>query len=179
MDGKYNSKIDVKFRERIKEIISEMGSAEELSRRSGVSGRAIGSYKLGESDPSRKNLIAIAKAANVELEWLATGEGTKRKEKTESLTRDATIPYETRTDPFIKAVSDLKAIFDTGDRDIIETLMANLNTYKRASLREKEIIGLTHKIDILEKRIAALEESLRKEKKAESPSGTVSDGAAT
>lgn len=35
-------------------------------------------YIKGESDPSRKNLIAMAEATNVSLEWLATGKGQMR-----------------------------------------------------------------------------------------------------
>ena len=35
-------------------------------------------YKRGEADPSRARLVAIARAANVNLQWLATGEGPMR-----------------------------------------------------------------------------------------------------
>ena len=46
-----------------------------MSKASGLSGRIVGKYLAGQSDPSRERLIALAKAANVSVLWLATGEG--------------------------------------------------------------------------------------------------------
>ena len=51
------------------------GNATELSRKTGISRRAIGSYLAGCSDPTRERLIAIANVSGVSVEWLATGKG--------------------------------------------------------------------------------------------------------
>lgn len=41
----------------------------------GVSESVVRKWRHGQSDPSRENLVSIAKAGNVNLLWLATGEG--------------------------------------------------------------------------------------------------------
>lgn len=73
-----NIKRDLSFSERIKKIISLVGSAEKLAYNSGMSSRVIGQYLSGKTDPTRKKLIALAEAAGVNIEWLATGEGLMR-----------------------------------------------------------------------------------------------------
>jgi transcriptional regulator with XRE-family HTH domain len=65
----------IEFSKRIKKIIELSGSAEKLANISGMSSRVIGQYLAGKSDPSRIKLIALANAANVNVEWLATGKG--------------------------------------------------------------------------------------------------------
>jgi transcriptional regulator with XRE-family HTH domain len=66
---------DLLFKERIKKIIALVGSAEKIAYISGMSARVIGQYLSGKTDPTRRKLIAMAKAAGVNVEWLATGEG--------------------------------------------------------------------------------------------------------
>ena len=66
---------DNPFSNRIKKIIELTGSAEKLANISGMSSRVIGKYLAGKSDPTRKKLIALADAAQVNIEWLATGDG--------------------------------------------------------------------------------------------------------
>jgi transcriptional regulator with XRE-family HTH domain len=65
----------IEFSKRIKKIIELSGSAEKLAYISGMSSRVIGQYQAGKSDPSRTKLIALANAANVNIEWLTTGKG--------------------------------------------------------------------------------------------------------
>ena len=67
------------FAERMKVIIRKVGSADKLSKLSGISATIIGKYSSGLSDPTRKKLIALAKAADVSLEWLAAGIGAEKK----------------------------------------------------------------------------------------------------
>ncbi|HPD57946.1 MAG: helix-turn-helix transcriptional regulator [Smithellaceae bacterium] len=66
------------FEDRIKKIISVAGSADKLAYNAGVSPSLIGKYLSGKTDPTRKKLIALAEAACVNIEWLATGEGPMR-----------------------------------------------------------------------------------------------------
>lgn len=74
-----NDKGKSAFKDRIKKIIELTNSAEKLANISGMSSRAIGQYLSGTSDPSRKKLIALANAAQVNIEWLATGNGPMKK----------------------------------------------------------------------------------------------------
>jgi transcriptional regulator with XRE-family HTH domain len=49
-----------------------------MSRKCGLSRGVIHKYLKGESEPSRPRLVALARAAGVRVEWLATGEGAVR-----------------------------------------------------------------------------------------------------
>jgi transcriptional regulator with XRE-family HTH domain len=69
---------DSSFENRIKKIISLVGSAEKLSHSAGMSPSLIGKYLSGKTDPTRKKLIALSEAAGVNVQWLATGEGLMR-----------------------------------------------------------------------------------------------------
>ncbi len=73
------------FSERIRKIIELSGSAEKLANNSGMSSRVIGQYLAGKSDPTRLKLIALADAALVNVEWLATGKGPMERGGSESI----------------------------------------------------------------------------------------------
>lgn len=61
--------------ERLKRVATLLGSASALAKAAGISQSGLHRYLTG-GEPSRKVLVAIAKAAKVNLAWLATGEGT-------------------------------------------------------------------------------------------------------
>jgi len=50
------------------------GNATRLAELSGISRRAIGDYLAGTAEPTRRRLLAIAKAAGVSVQWLAVGD---------------------------------------------------------------------------------------------------------
>ena len=66
---------DQDFAVRVARICEMAGGAAELARRSGLSRRVIDKYIAGGSDPSRQRLVRLAAAADVSLQWLATGKG--------------------------------------------------------------------------------------------------------
>ena len=49
----------------------------ELARKSGVSENGIQGYELGKVSPGAQNLIALADALEVSLDWLCGREGRK------------------------------------------------------------------------------------------------------
>lgn len=65
------------FCARLREAIGSQ-SARSFSIKSGLSPAAFHKYLSGQSDPTMHVLIAIANAADVGVEWLATGKGPKR-----------------------------------------------------------------------------------------------------
>lgn len=65
------------FKQRLAECADLVGNAATLSKMTGISRPTIGDYLSGKSDPSRTRLIQIARVANVSLEWLATGYGSR------------------------------------------------------------------------------------------------------
>ncbi len=69
---------DAAFVSRLKLLIDEFGSARAFARACGVSESAIRKWHGGNSEPTREKLVAMAEAANVSIEWLATGRGSMR-----------------------------------------------------------------------------------------------------
>lgn len=67
------------FADRINVLIDVAGSGSEFARKCGVSDSVIRKWRNGESDPSRRRLLTIAEAFNVDLIWLASGEGEMRR----------------------------------------------------------------------------------------------------
>jgi phage repressor protein C with HTH and peptisase S24 domain len=62
------------FRDRLNQVLPKFGSVAELARSVGVSDNAIYKWLAGRGQPSVANLVALARAAHVSLEWLATGQ---------------------------------------------------------------------------------------------------------
>jgi phage repressor protein C with HTH and peptisase S24 domain len=66
---------------RLDEVLRKFASVADLARVIGVSDNAIYKWLSGRGQPSVANLVALARAAEVSVEWLATGRedtGTKR-----------------------------------------------------------------------------------------------------
>jgi transcriptional regulator with XRE-family HTH domain len=60
---------------RLRKLVDLVGSAEKLARAAGVSSRVVGKYLSGESLPGLANLVSMAQAGEVRVEWLAVGDG--------------------------------------------------------------------------------------------------------
>lgn len=63
------------FVQRLRLILTQWPSADRLARTMGVSPSAFRKWLKGEAEPSRERLIALARATNVRLAWLAEGDG--------------------------------------------------------------------------------------------------------
>jgi phage repressor protein C with HTH and peptisase S24 domain len=62
------------FRSRLTQVIQSFGSVVALATAVGVSDNAIYKWLSGRGQPSVANLVALARAGRVSVEWLATGE---------------------------------------------------------------------------------------------------------
>jgi hypothetical protein len=71
------------FKCRLKQVIGEE-SVRSFALRAEISPSVVRQYLAGKSLPALDNLLAMTKAANVNLLWLATGEGPMRGERVES-----------------------------------------------------------------------------------------------
>lgn len=69
-----------RFKDRLK-TITDGDSLRGFGRKTGISEGALRHYLNGDSFPDLDRLAAIAEIANVNLEWLATGEGPMRGER--------------------------------------------------------------------------------------------------
>lgn len=68
---------DLEFAKRINVIVDSAGGPVEFARNTGLSRAVLDKYRNGKADPSRTRLVVMARVANVSLEWLATGYGSK------------------------------------------------------------------------------------------------------
>lgn len=82
-EGKIGSSVDREndsFTDRLREVINKAGGQDKLAVKSGISKSTISKYSLGLSDPTRKKLIALAAAGNVNIEWLINGTNKRDRE---------------------------------------------------------------------------------------------------
>jgi hypothetical protein len=68
--------MDASFVQRLEEISAKFGSHMRLAAAAGIPNGTLHGYFTG-SEPSRTALVALARAADVSVHWLATGEGPK------------------------------------------------------------------------------------------------------
>lgn len=76
------------FGQRIKQIANEVGGNAELSKITNLSATIISRYISGKAEPTLHNLIAIAQAGNVDINWLALG---MKEPTTEELDQEKTM----------------------------------------------------------------------------------------
>lgn len=62
------------FKQRISVAITNAGGVTKVSNLTGYSQSVIRKWRSGQSDPTRKALVALATAGKVSISWLATGE---------------------------------------------------------------------------------------------------------
>jgi phage repressor protein C with HTH and peptisase S24 domain len=65
--------VDAAFRTRLTQVIHSFGSVAEMATVVGVSDNAIYKWLAGRGQPTVANLVALARAGRVSVEWLATG----------------------------------------------------------------------------------------------------------
>ena len=68
---------------RIRLLIAREGNTSTLARRCGFSEGTVRSWRDGHSDPSRARCVTLARALNISLQWLVTGEGPMHPESDE------------------------------------------------------------------------------------------------
>lgn len=71
---------DPAFFSRIREVVAVIGNQSKAAEQIGVTVSSVARWIKGESDPSRTNLVRLAQAAGVSIQWLATGEGERNQE---------------------------------------------------------------------------------------------------
>ena len=82
--------VDAAFRTRLTQVIHSFGSVAELAGVVGVSDNAIYKWLAGRGQPTVANLVTLARAGRVSVEWLATGAepASKGRTATHSAARD-------------------------------------------------------------------------------------------
>ncbi len=70
--------VEAEFRARLTQVIHTFDSVVAVAKAVGVSDNAIYKWLSGRGQPSVNNLVSLARAARVSIEWLATGEESKQ-----------------------------------------------------------------------------------------------------
>lgn len=63
-----------RFGERVTKVVGP-APVRAFAREAGIDEKSLRQYMHGQTEPSRKALIGIARAREISVEWLATGEG--------------------------------------------------------------------------------------------------------
>ncbi len=71
------------FCHRLTRILGQFGSVAALARAVGVSDNAIYKWLSGRGEPNLANLISLARAGHVSVEWLATGRQVESSSKSQ------------------------------------------------------------------------------------------------
>ena len=64
------------FGMRMNIAIKRAGGVTVMSEKAGVSTSVLRKWRAGQSEPTLSSLVSMARAADLSVEWLATGEGT-------------------------------------------------------------------------------------------------------
>jgi transcriptional regulator with XRE-family HTH domain len=134
---------------RMRLLIAREGSASALARRCGCSEGSVRSWRDGHSDPSRARCITLARALNISLQWLITGEGPMHPQNNEN--RDATSgkstppPAATTVVPATPSASGIDAQRLAATLKLLQSYIClvggSLNTEQRAEV-VAELYGL-------------------------------------
>jgi transcriptional regulator with XRE-family HTH domain len=68
---------NARFQARLRESVERVGSVNGLAKGAGVSEGALRKWLQGDSEPTRERLMALARAAGVNVAWLAAGTGPR------------------------------------------------------------------------------------------------------
>lgn len=90
MTGKKESV--VQFSERLKSIVPS-GSGREFAKRAGIGYSTVHNYLQAISSPTLENLVLLAKAGGVSVEWLATGKEFAQSISTGESERTLEVPF--------------------------------------------------------------------------------------
>lgn len=158
------------FQDRLKEIIGTQ-KIRAFARKCGIAEGSLRNYLVTDALPGTENLVAMARAGEVELQWLATGEGSKRKEeKDHALIAEKPEPYQTK--PGFKISEDLTLAAQVLESETPYAIALHLNIQSFASALkiDSRVNQLEQKFQAeiadLRKQIANLQE---KQKQAEGP----------
>ena len=162
--------------DRIKQIRGGL-SREEFALKIGTDKSTVQRYENENNIPKGDILLRIHKIFGTNITWLLTGEGEQfqkssyPKETLSLPVKESSAQHEYENDPFSRAASALKEIFDSGDPVLIDAIRANLYVFQlyarkarqleqhldQAQRQSVEITELREELESLKKLIADLE----------------------
>lgn len=96
MAGKKKESVE-QFSERLKSIVPS-GSGRDFAKKAGIGYSTVHNYLQAVSSPTLENLVLLAKAGGVSVEWLATGKEFSKSANTDQAEELLKIPFIDRDD---------------------------------------------------------------------------------
>ncbi|EMY7639161.1 helix-turn-helix domain-containing protein [Citrobacter freundii] len=91
MAGKKKESVE-QFSERLKSIVPS-GSGRDFAKKAGIGYSTVHNYLQAVSSPTLENLVLLAKAGNVSVEWLATGKESIKAVSSDQTEKLLKIPF--------------------------------------------------------------------------------------
>ncbi|MNB98983.1 putative HTH-type transcriptional regulator [compost metagenome] len=167
MTGKKESV--VQFSERLKSIVPS-GSGREFAKRAGIGYSTVHNYLQAVSSPTLENLVLLAKAGGVSVEWLATGKEFTKSAATDQIERILQVPFigregflllDSNTFPDLQEKADYLAVLRV-DTDVMAPTFAVgsilLIDQRQKHLKEGQVIVLHKGDSYLYKRVQVVSE---------------------
>jgi len=157
---------------RIKAIRGAL-SQKDFALKIGAGQKSIHSWEAGHAAPGARSLEAIHRVFGVDIHWLLTGEGepyinNDRKEiAPPGMIREPPAEYEERVPGLGQAVDMVATVLGSGNdvfiRSLMSSLLASSEGVKVISQQNQRLSALLSELDDVRKRLAALEEKIKKE----------------
>ena len=177
--------IDMALRERVRWAINYAMKQYRLTNKTlaplmGVTVATVNNYRTLKRTPKISFIRLFTIKHHIDLNWVLTGEGEPflgasedypdvcGPEKAPLYNKDTADDSPPRSaasaskhgggiDPALQAMSDIKDIFASHDPILVPAIQANINAFKRALLRERQVGQLIQENRDLKKRITRLE----------------------
>lgn len=167
MTGKKESV--VQFSERLKSIVPS-GSGREFAKRAGIGYSTVHNYLQAVSSPTLENLVLLAKAGGVSVEWLATGKEFTKSVHIDQTERILQVPFINRSDfllldsstfPDLQEKTDYLAAIRVDTDVMVPTFAVGsilLIDQRQKHLKEGQVIVLHKGDNYLYKRVQVVSE---------------------
>jgi len=152
------------FGDRLKKAAAKIGGQVELAKKTGISSRSINAYVMGQVDPSRERVIAMAQAAGVSVAWLAAGVGLMH--QGDVVEKGPPLKAAPEEDINIQQLLNMTAEVLISETVYRPALAANIKAFHLAIGIEQDNRELRSRIERMEERMATMERRLDTRKTA-------------
>jgi len=125
--------------DRIKQVRGRL-SREEFALKIGTDKSTVQRYENNNDIPKGDILLRIHQEFDTDITWLLTGKGQsppEEKGKNNIPLKEPGVDYD--VDPFSRAVSALKEVFDSHDPALINAVSANLYVFRLYTRKDKQL----------------------------------------
>ena len=142
------------FSERLKHVIAALGTTgREFSKRAGIGYSTVHNYMHGSSSPTLDNLVLLAKAGNVSIEWLATGQQSSMSSTDSNV---ILVPFIDHADEMLNLDAQL---LDVTDLHSLRAIRVNTDVMTPTFLMGEVLIIDTNDTNLTDNKLVVLKQS--------------------